>query len=50
MRDLFAFGFLQAIVQYCDAYMFFKSYAVVVKVRAWKRLGLELGLVLGQRY
>jgi nitrate reductase gamma subunit len=24
MRDLFAFGFLQAIVQYCDAYMFFK--------------------------
>mmetsp|Transcript_34086 Transcript_34086/g.32518 ORF Transcript_34086/g.32518 Transcript_34086/m.32518 type:complete len:341 (-) Transcript_34086:226-1248(-) len=37
LRDLFAFGFFQAIIQYCDAYMFFKSYAVVVKVAAWKR-------------
>jgi len=37
MRDLIAFGFLQAIVQYCDTYMFYKSYAVVVKVPAWKR-------------
>jgi hypothetical protein len=24
MRDLFAFGFLQALVQYCDTYMFYK--------------------------
>jgi hypothetical protein len=35
MRDLFAFGFLQAIVQFCDAYMFYKvclSYIYMIRL------------------
>jgi hypothetical protein len=37
VRDFLCYGVLQTIVLLCDNYMFYKSYAVVVKVQTWKR-------------
>ena len=37
VRDFLCYGFLQTIVLLCDNFMFYKSYAVVVKVQSWKR-------------
>ena len=37
VRDFLCYGLLQTTVLLCDNYMFYKSYAVVVKVQAWKR-------------
>lgn len=37
VRDFLCYGVLQTIVLLCDNYMFYKSYAVVVKVQNWKR-------------
>jgi len=36
LRNVFAYGIFQAIINYCDAYMFFKSYAAVVKIGVWR--------------
>lgn len=37
VRDFLCYGIFQTIVLLCDNYMFYKSYAVVVKVQNWKR-------------
>ena len=37
VRDFLCYGLLQTVVLLCDNYMFYKSYAVVVKVQNWKR-------------
>lgn len=37
VRDFLCYGLLQTVVLLCDNYMFYKSYAVVVKVQTWKR-------------
>jgi hypothetical protein len=41
MRDLFAFGFLQATVQYCDTYMFYKVCLSFI-LRVLKALFLQI--------
>ena len=37
VRDFLCYGVFQTIVLLCDNYMFYKSYAAVVKVQPWKR-------------
>lgn len=37
VRDFLCYGVFQTIVLLCDNYMFYKSYAAVVKVQHWKR-------------
>jgi hypothetical protein len=36
LRNFFSYGIFQGLIVFCDAYMFYKSYSVLVKIPRWK--------------